>query len=148
LTIWGIHWGGSDGAKGVIILDKVGENMIPVAGLRSSIDDTSHFYILDKIKNNKVEFATTRASDFTKVADINQDGVSELLFGSYKWEQDEGHYGDHIWDLEVYELSEKGSAIPAWWNEGKSYTTTQKFGFGEDEEAKLYSEFASKVKKN
>jgi hypothetical protein len=147
VTVWEINWGGSDGTKTIVVLDKVGDTMIPIGGLDGSPEDNSHFYLTDTISNKKIEFNTTRASDYTRVADINNDGISEILFASYHWEQDEGHYGDHIWDLYVYELTENGKKIPSWWNEGKSYTTTSKIGFDSDGEFKLMNEFTSKVKK-
>lgn len=144
-TEWDISWGGSGGLKGIIILDRVGDKWIPLKAIpENSIDDTK-VLLTEKLSKQTAEFPVTGLTSYVKIADLNRDGLSEVLLGSYIWDKEESHFSEHYWNLRVYEIN--NANIPNWWNNGLAYKTDERTGFEDQDNYKLFETFQSKVTK-
>lgn len=144
-TEWNISYGGSGGLKGIIILDKVGDKWVPLKAIPEDPNDDSKVVLTEKLSNQKAEFPVTGLTGYVRIADLNKDGLSEVLLGSYIWDKEESHFSEHYWNLKVYELNK--ASIPTWWNNGLAYKTDQKIGFEENDSYKLFEVFQSRLNK-
>lgn len=144
-TEWNISYGGSGGLKGIIILDKVGDKWVPLKAIPKDPNDDSKVVLTEKLSNQRAEFSVTGLTGYVRIADLNKDGLSEVLLGSYIWDKEESHFSEHYWNLRVYEIN--NANIPNWWNNGLAYKTDQKIGFEENDSYKLFEVFQSRLNK-
>lgn len=150
---WKIDWGGSSGLIGMVILKKDGDNYIPLTGYpfpHQLNDDISDFVITNKIINKQTILPVIGTDSFSKFQDLNRDGRDEFLYAQPVWNYEigdnfESHFDDHKWLLEVYEWNGKKFQNPKWWNDGKSFTTTEKIPYF-DNEVRLFTDFQNKTK--
>lgn len=144
-TEWTISWGGSGGLKGIIVLDKAGDKWVPLKAIPEDRNDDSKVVLTEKLSNQTAEFPVTSLISYVRIADLNRDGLSEVLLGSYVWGKEESHFSEHHWNLRVYEIN--NGNIPNWWNNGSAYTTEDKIGFEENDSYKLFELFQSRLSK-
>lgn len=143
---WQIFWGGADGLKGLVVFDMVEDKFLPVAGLPGPLDETRSIVLEDLITGEIFRFPIFAGTAYSELEDINNNGMSEWLFGMYEWNLPEKSRGSpHTWNTQVLQLNKTSLEIPKWWNDGKSYRTTEKIVLGEKGEEQLYEIFISKT---
>lgn len=143
LTEWGIGYGGSGGLKGMVMFNKVNNNLIPVNGYFGKASKESSMILTDIQSGNTYSFPLVGDSFFTSYQDLNKDGKTDLLFARWEWILGkESHYVPRPWYLRVYELNNNKFEIAKWWNKGEEYKTQEDIGYETKDKSKLLELFS------
>lgn len=149
ITRWSITWGGSGGLMGMAIFELKDDILVPFTGYPQDISmEGENIIITDRFSKDQITLPAISISTYTNLWDLNNDKVPEFLFGEYEWQKGEAHFGEHYWNLQVFELKDGRYQIANWWNEGKTLKTSKKYGFfeygGIPTVGELMTEFNSK----
>lgn len=139
-----IYYGGSGSLQGMAVFDVKNGKLEPVTGYPGTGDS---LILTDKISNQKFKYPGIDSQDFVKIKDLNFDGISDLLLGTWEWKTDEAHYEARPWTLQVFEYKDNQFKVASWWNNGQKYTTPEKIGYNEEDKITLENILSTKLNK-
>lgn len=152
LTEWTMSEGGSGGLVGMIAFKKEGDDLFPSLAYPTKVAtpiEKASMRLTEKVENKILEGPIIGRSEFTKLTDLNGDKKPEFLYGNYEWLVGEAHFGEHYWNLQVFELKDGKYQNANWWNGGKTLKTSKKYGFFESQDfpsiQELMAEFNSNI---
>lgn len=148
---WTISYGGSGGLQALVVFDFYDDEFIPILGYPASVDEKNSIVFTERVTQKTFSFPVFSSNNFSHIKDINNDGISEWLYGTFDWniEESEAHFDPHFWNLQVLTIDEGKFKIPKWWNKGETYTTKERIGFEEDDRQNILELFDSlQLKKN
>lgn len=130
VTVWEISWGGSGGVMGMAIFEENDGFFIPVTSYPKKISLQGYEMILtEEVLKNQIAVSAIGSNVYTNLTDLNNDKKPEFLYGDFEWQAGEGHLGEHLWNLQVFELKNNKYQIADWWNKGKTFKTSKKYSF-------------------